>query len=41
VIEKQDASSSFVLCKLDNGLDAKIDCTKLDLNNRQVETIVK
>lgn len=41
VIEKQDTNSSFVLCKLDNGLDAKIDSTKLDLNGRHAENVVK
>jgi hypothetical protein len=29
------------LCKLDNGLDAKIDSSKLDLGGRHAENIVK
>ena len=29
------------MCKLDNGLDAKIDSSKLDLGGRHAENIVK
>ena len=40
VIEKQDSNQSFVLAKLDNGLDAKVDSNKLDLNGRRLEEVV-
>ena len=41
VIEKQDSNQSFVLAKLDNGLDAKVDSNKLDLNGRRLEEVVQ
>lgn len=41
VIERMDINSSFVLCKLDNGLDAKVDKTKLDLGDRNIENVLK
>ena len=41
VFEKQEASQSFVLCKLDNGLDAKIDASKMDLASKRLDEVVQ